>query len=188
VLEEHDAMCAVCHAPPEATFVARSATQPPVDLASAHASADPAVRCIDCHAGPSLRDRHRGLALAATDAWSWVRGDYVVVGSEYAPLGPPTRTWPDEACAACHESVLEGEAFEHHYHHLLDDPEAPEVACTLCHAAHITRPGHPAFLTDEDAAPGCIACHDVMGGPSSPVSTGGAPTARWWRRAVSTTR
>ncbi len=110
--------------------------------------------------------------LAASDAWSWVRGAYIVVGDEYAPLGASRRPWAEQSCVACHADVLEGADFDRHYHQLLDDRTAPAVACTLCHVTHVARPGQPRFLTDEDAHPGCDTCHAVMGGPSSLVSAG----------------
>jgi hypothetical protein len=173
ILEGHDPACAACHLPPEATYVARASRGQPADLAAAHAGPTPAVRCIDCHAGPRPRDRARGLELAARDGWSMLRGAYVVVGAEYAPLGASRRSWPEDACRACHAEVLDGDAFDVHFHNLLDDADAPPLSCTACHGGHRLRPRQPYFLTDADAAAACAACHEVMGGPSSPLR--GAP-------------
>lgn len=176
VVEERDSACAGCHLPPEATYVARSRATPPADLAAAHAMVEPPVRCIDCHAGPNVRDRPHGLGLAAADMWSWVRGAYVVVGAEYAPLGTSRKPWSRDSCVACHGDVLDGSEFDRHFHQLLDDAKAPAISCVTCHTVHLPRPGQRAFLTDDDAQPGCDACHVVMGGPSSEVSSRPEPT------------
>jgi len=181
VAETHDPWCAACHLPPEEAFVARAAGRRAVDLASAHAKAapgraargraasEPAVRCIDCHGGPGWRGRAHSLRIAAADTWSWARGAYVVVGTEYAPLGEVKHPVADALCAGCHADAIADTGFENHFHSLLADPEAPDdLDCVDCHAGHRPRPADPYFLSDADAAPGCRACHDAMGGPGAP--------------------
>jgi hypothetical protein len=176
VAERNDSFCASCHLPPEATFVARSVATAPVDLASAHAllvDADPGderLRCIDCHGGPGAAGRLRALGLGVRDLASWLGGDFVVVGDEYVPLGAVHQPIADELCAGCHGETLADEDFDNHFHHLLSDPEAPsDLACVDCHDGHAARPGEPYFVTDEAVAPGCDACHAVMGGPTAPL-------------------
>ncbi len=170
-VERHDPACASCHLPPEAAFVARAQAETASDLASAHAALSPRVRCIDCHAQPGAFGRLTVLGLAAEDAWSFVRGDYVVVGQEYLPLGGSQHPLGDAPCAACHAATLADDGFENHFHALLDDPEAPpELACVDCHAPHREHPESP-WHDDRDLAPGCDVCHALMGGPSSVLGT-----------------
>lgn len=176
-IERHDPACAACHLPPERAFVARAAADRPVDLASAHAQAatdaTPGVSevlCVDCHGGPGWRGQARALRIGARDAWRWLRGDFVVVGHDYMPLGALRHPMGDEPCLACHAEIGLDEAFANHFHHLLDNVEAPtDLRCVACHAGHRPREGSPYFLTDADLAPGCAHCHAAMGGPRSGV-------------------
>ncbi len=171
VVETHDPACAACHLPPEVAFVARAAAPEPVDLASAHARlpAPDRLRCVDCHGGPGLAGRVRSLAIGARDAAAWLRGDYAVVGTDYAPLGAVRHPVADDLCLACHAAALDPPGFENHFHHALRAPRAPrDLACVTCHAGHLPRPGSPAFVADADIAAGCQACHAAMGGPVAP--------------------
>lgn len=171
-VETHDPACAACHLPPETAFVARAAAPTPVDLASAHARlpAPDRLRCVDCHGGPGPRGRLRSLGIGARDTLAWLRGDYVVVGTDYAPLGAVHHPIDDALCLACHAPTLDPPAFENHFHHQLRAPESPpSLTCTTCHTGHQPRPGSPAFLTDADVAAGCQQCHATMGGPTGGI-------------------
>jgi hypothetical protein len=171
IAEQHDPNCAGCHLPPEVQPVARLG-QASVDLASSHGRLTDTgkVRCIDCHGGPGPKGRLRGLRLAATDGWAWATGDYVVVGTEYAPLGRMASPLDDTICSGCHIDTLADDSFPNHFHYLLTDAEAPdELRCAHCHTAHKAGPPETAFTTDAGVAPTCHACHLVMGGPSQPL-------------------
>jgi hypothetical protein len=170
VLETQDQLCAACHLPPEAAFVARAAGTEPVDLASGHALSDESVRCISCHAGVGFAHRLRGLPLAARDAQAFVWGDYTVVGMEYAPLGGQEHVAAHAICLDCHADVRDTEAFAQHFHGLLDDPDAPAIACTVCHSAHDERHAADGFLAPSATARGCDECHAAMGGPSASLA------------------
>jgi hypothetical protein len=174
-VENRDSFCASCHLPPEATLVARASTSPARDLAAAHALLEPAVRCIDCHAGATPAHRLRGIPLAARDAAAFLSGNYTVVGEEYSPLGRQASYPAGSACLDCHDDVLTRAEFEQHFHGLLDDPEAPELACSICHRSHALRPAPDSFLTDQDSALGCNDCHAAMGGPSASLGGSAAP-------------
>jgi len=174
-VERYDPACAACHLPPEREFVARSVSETALDLASAHALGESRVHCIDCHTSPASFGRLRTLGLAATDYWRFVRGDYVVVGNDYLPLGRSRKPLGDAPCEACHADTLAGDAFENHFHALLDDPQAPSAPhCAACHAPHRAHP-EPPWFDDSDLAPACDACHAQMGGPSSVLGRGKGP-------------
>jgi hypothetical protein len=171
MLERHDPFCGGCHLPPETAFVERSMSTTPVDLAAAHALSTDGerVQCVDCHGGPGLGGKIGALRTGARDLASWLQGDFVVVGTEYMPLGGLAKPLDDGICAACHGETLQNGAFDNHFHALLDDEDAPpDLRCTACHEAHVRRPDQPYFLTEASVAPGCERCHDRMGGPTSP--------------------
>jgi len=169
-VETHDGFCAGCHLPPEAAFVARASGRRPVDLASAHARLkDQPLRCVDCHGGSGWRGRLHSLSIGAADVLAWARGDYVVVGTDFAPLGRVEHPIDDELCVACHTETTAQPGFEKHFHNTLDDQGAPDdVTCVTCHAGHRDRLGDPHFISDRDTAPACDRCHAVLGGPHVP--------------------
>jgi hypothetical protein len=179
-LETRDSFCTACHLRPEQLYFERSLTATPVDLASAHAVVpDGRIRCIDCHAGPSLSDRTRSLPLAAQDALSFVLGTYDIDGDEFAPLDETVHPPTDQACSACHTDTLSRDEFGNHFHFLLADPEAPpELACVGCHLSHEITRGEPFFTFAEHGLPTCNACHRTMGGPQIPVPPSTEPPAR----------
>lgn len=181
VAESNDRWCAGCHLPPESTFVARAAGPTAVDLAAAHALAvaAPPLRCIECHGGPGVGGRLSALQIAVHDSWSWLRGDFVAVGTRYAPVDEVNYPIPDHLCADCHAEVVTRPGFENHFHHLLGDPKAPPMLrCVTCHDGHVARPGEPFFLTKDSVAPGCDACHARMGGPIVPAAAAPPPVRR----------
>lgn len=141
-LENDDAFCASCHTEPEATFYGRSLVEA-ADLASAHAAADPPVRCIDCHSGSGPAGRVSSLGQGAADLVAFVLNDYEQPAATTHPVG-------DEGCTKCHRPpTLDGLVdtdtalkSKSHYHlaeyaaaWLAADPD-PRGTCVVCHVSH----------------------------------------------------
>ncbi len=109
--------------------------------------------------------------MAATDTWSWLRGDFTVLGTRYLPTDAPRFPVDDRVCVACHEATAADPSFENHYHHLLASTDAPpELPCVACHLGHDVEVGHAPYISDSQLAPSCEACHVAMGGPSTPFA------------------
>ena len=141
-LENQDTFCASCHTEPETTFYARSEAEPS-DLASAHASAETAVRCIDCHSGVGAVGRAASLAQGAADLSAFVLGSYEQPAPTTQPVG-------EEGCTKCHlaptsDGLADSELAlksKSHYHlaeyaaaWLAAYPD-PRGTCAVCHVSH----------------------------------------------------
>jgi hypothetical protein len=177
--EEHDAFCASCHTEPESTYVQRSTTAPPVDLASFHTTEG--IRCIDCHSGAGIPGRMQAELLGARNAALWYT---------HAAHQPATATQPigDANCLKCHQEVTQagykpehqvtlgrgeegegggGEAGPNHWHEQLARWQATTgdaATCTGCHPGHETaRTAATGFQDPQNTESVCEACHQVLG-------------------------
>ncbi len=141
-LENRDTFCAACHTEPETTFFARSEAESS-DLASAHANAEAAVRCIDCHSGVGPVGRAASLVQGANDLSAFVLGSYEQPATTIYPIG-------EEGCTKCHHAPtsvgLADSEFAlksySHYHRaeyaaawLAADPDS-RGTCAVCHVSH----------------------------------------------------
>ncbi len=157
-LENNDRFCASCHTNPETTFVART-TQPPTDLASAHAAEG--VGCIQCHSGAGKAGRADALKLGAHDLAAFVSRNY----PQPAKLTHPI---PDDNCLKCHSNIGQSQSFENHFHVLLPRWQQAQptqaATCVDCHSAHTTD-GRPdiVWVSIEPTQKQCNGCHRVMG-------------------------
>jgi nitrate/TMAO reductase-like tetraheme cytochrome c subunit len=175
--EEHDPFCASCHTEPETTYVARSTTAPPVDLASFHATEG--TRCIDCHSGAGLGGRMQAELLGARNAVAWYTHTAAQPAHQDFPIA-------DDNCLKCHQEVTQRgyvpeqtvtfidqrrlgdeEAGPNHWHEELARWQATTSnagTCTSCHLGHSTEgsaaSGYQDPATTESV---CDACHQVMG-------------------------
>lgn len=175
--EEHDAFCASCHTEPESTYVQRSTTTPPVDLASFHATEG--TRCIDCHSGVGMTGRMQAELLGARNAALWY---------SHTAHQPATVTQPiaDASCLKCHQKVTQegympehsvtlggsdlsevgGEAGPNHWHEQLArwqaaDPKAG--TCVSCHSGHSTAgTAQSGFQEVQVTGAVCESCHQVL--------------------------
>ncbi len=157
-LENNDQFCASCHTNPETTFVDRT-TQPPTDLASAHAAEN--VGCIACHSGEGFAGRLDAMKLGARDLVAFAKRDF----PQPAQLTHPI---PDGNCLKCHSNIGQAQTFENHFHVLLPRWQSarPESAasCVDCHTGHDTA-GRPdlKWVSVDPTQQQCNACHRVMG-------------------------
>ena len=174
-LENDDEFCATCHTEPEVSFVSRSQAETPIDLASAHALYESAVRCIDCHSGPGTQGRVDALQQGAQDLFAYISGDYTDPAVVENSLG-------DEPCFKCHIQPSRAKpvdinaspqiiASNSHYH-LVEYTEAwlgvnsnLDDTCGLCHPAHnnTTLPAL-GFRHMPSVNATCDACHLDLSG------------------------
>jgi predicted CXXCH cytochrome family protein len=169
--ETHDAFCGSCHTEPESTYLERSTTQPPVDLASFHATEG--TRCIDCHSGAGVPGRMLAEMMGAQNALKWYSGTAL----QPAPL---TRPIDDENCLKCHREVTDrnyvpenqvldnsGEARNGHWHVFLQRWQAASSkagSCVSCHTGHNTDgEAQLLYLNRQQTEAVCDSCHRVMG-------------------------
>jgi predicted CXXCH cytochrome family protein len=155
-MENHDSFCASCHSEPETTYYDRSLAGDPTDLASFHATTDPATRCIDCHSGRGVPGRIHALTIGAGDLLAWQTG----TATQPAPLTHPIN---DANCLKCHQDVPRTQNFNRHFHAFLSQWQAidPDAAtCVDCHAAHTTD-GDPTltYLNQARTTQVCQDCH-----------------------------
>lgn len=149
-LENQDESCAACHTEPETTYFERTQANQPVDLASAHAHYEPAVRCIDCHSGYGTGGRVMALYQGMEDLLLYASGRYQDPAITTSPLG-------DAPCLKCHAQpsqadggllpdnpqVIQSTA---HYHWLeytsawLEAEPNPHGVCGTCHLSHAEAP------------------------------------------------
>ena len=163
-LETQDGFCASCHTEPESTFYASSVDRSgdPANLASSHAQKDPSVHCIDCHGGLDPLPRARTfVSIAMVDTLRFYSGHY----SQPAKLTSPI---PDQNCLHCHRSAVQAPGFDNHFHNMLSDPAAPQIACTDCHPGHQEASASEKYITRRVVYPHCNDCHTKMGkGPTN---------------------
>ena len=180
--EEHDAFCASCHTEPESTYVQRSTTAPPVDLASFHTTEE--TRCIDCHSGAGLPGRMQAELLGARNAALWYAHAAVQPAKVTQPIG-------DANCLKCHQEVTQegytpehsvtlgrggrgeggegegGEAGPNHWHEQLarwQATAANAATCVSCHPGHSTAGTAQTGFQDPQATEAvCEGCHQVLG-------------------------
>ncbi len=174
-LENDDEFCASCHTNPEVSFVNRSQAEDPVDLASAHALFDPAVRCIDCHSGQGTQGRIEALQQGAQDLFAYLTDDYAQPAVTTNPLG-------DDPCFKCHVQPSRDKpvdindnpqiiASNSHYHQIeyteawLDANADLAGTCGLCHPAHNnTTLAALGFRHMPSVNATCDACHQDLSG------------------------
>jgi hypothetical protein len=161
-LENHDSFCASCHTEGELTFFNRSVltADKSTDLASFHA-AKHAARCIDCHTGPGITGRYRGLMAGSTDLISYFSGHYPQPAALEAP-------YPDANCVKCHADLAAKKDFNNHFHVFLAQWQAldPKNAgtCVDCHASHdTTNDANLMFLNKVKTEQTCQKCHAASG-------------------------
>jgi nitrate/TMAO reductase-like tetraheme cytochrome c subunit len=158
--ENHNSFCASCHTEGEQTFYDRSIANNPTDLASIHDIKGQA-RCIDCHTGPGIAGRYRGLMAGATDLISYFSGHY----PQPAALEVP---YPDANCLKCHATIAEKQDFNNHFHVYLSRWQAIDknaATCVSCHLSHDkTGDAKIAFLNQQTTAAVCQKCHSAAGG------------------------
>jgi len=165
-LENNDLFCARCHTQPETDYVdstlaVRSDQASSPDLATFHAAAHDASRCIDCHSGPGITGRLAALALGARDLMVFAQGNY-------PQPAVVTRSIDDANCSKCHANYAADRSFNNHYHGLLarwrSFARDRAATCVDCHARH-ARDGDKqlAYLNEDRAVGQCNACHRVMG-------------------------
>lgn len=160
-MENDDSFCASCHTEPESTFYDRSIAGSPTDLASFHATTDPATRCIDCHSGKGVPGRIHALSIGAGDLIAWKTG----TATQPAPLTHPIG---DTNCLKCHQDVPRTRDFNRHFHAFLSrwqaiDPEA--ATCVDCHEAHTTDgDASLIFLNETRTRQVCQDCHSAIRG------------------------
>ena len=175
--ESHDPFCASCHTQPESTFVQRSASTSPVDLASFHTTQS--SLCIDCHAGPGITGRMQAELMGARNAFMWFTGTAVQPAVVSFPIG-------DQNCLKCHQDVTqrgftpkeqmtapsnengggEREGRNNHWHQFLTrwqaaDPNAG--TCVTCHSGHATDVNvQNGFINNQNVQATCDACHRAI--------------------------
>lgn len=158
--ENHNGFCASCHTQGEQTFYDRSTAGTPVDLASIHDIKGQA-RCIDCHTGPGITGRYRGLMAGATDLISYFSGHY----PQPAALEEP---YPDANCLKCHANISQKQDFNNHFHVFLPRWQAIDknaATCVSCHLSHDTNGDVKiGFLNEKTTVAVCQKCHAVAGG------------------------
>ena len=158
--EHHNVFCASCHTEGEQTFYDRSTAQTPTDLASIH-NIKAQARCIDCHTGPGIVGRYRGLMAGATDLISYFSGHY----PQPASLEEP---YPDANCLKCHVDVTQKQDFNNHFHVFLPRWQAIDknaATCVSCHLSHDTSGDVKiGFLNEKTTVAVCQNCHSVAGG------------------------
>lgn len=156
--ENHNGFCASCHTEGEHTFYDRSTAGTPVDLASIH-NIKGQARCIDCHTGPGIIGRYRGLMAGATDLISYFSGHY----PQPAALEEP---YPDANCLKCHANIAQNQDFNNHYHIFLPRWQAIDknaATCVSCHLSHDIQGNIKlAFLNQKTTVAVCQKCHDAL--------------------------
>jgi len=129
--ENHNSFCASCHTEGEQTFYDRSINAPPQDLASLHDIKGQA-RCIDCHTGPGIIGRYRGLMAGTTHVISFASRHF----PQPATLEEP---FPDANCLKCHAEISQKQDFNNHFHVFLPRWQAIDknaAICVDCHLSH----------------------------------------------------
>ena len=158
VQESRDTFCASCHTQPESTFFQRSQASAPSDMASAHTAKN--VRCIDCHSGPGVTGRVSAELMGAHNALAWFSGTAVQPAKLTVPVS-------DQNCLKCHQKVTQQENMQNHFHFFLKRWQSMDKnakGCVDCHTGHITGGvADTSFLTEQQVAPVCEACHRVAG-------------------------
>lgn len=176
--EAHDPFCGSCHTQPESTFLQRSTSAQPVDLASYHTTQQ--TRCIDCHSGKGIAGRVQAELMGAHNALLWITGTAVQPAVLTTPIG-------DDHCLKCHQEVTsrgytpreqitlqgvrierreEEEGGNNHWHELLSrwqSRAADAGSCVACHTGH--TPGSTAgqgFMDAQTVQAECDACHRVL--------------------------
>jgi len=169
--ETHDEFCGSCHTEPESTYLERSTTHPPVDLASSHAKEG--TRCIDCHSGSGVPGRMQAEIMGAQNALKWYSGTAL----QPAPLTHPI---DDEHCLKCHSEVTDrnyvpenqtigntGEGRNGHWHVFLRRWQASSsnaASCVSCHSGHNTDGEvQLLYMNQQQTEAVCDSCHRVMG-------------------------
>jgi hypothetical protein len=170
--ESHDAFCGSCHTQPESTYLERSTTAQPVDLASHHTIQK--TRCIDCHSGKGLFGRLQAELIGAKNALKW----FTSTAIQPAPLTQPIS---DNNCLKCHQQVTQSgyvpqnqnfagnsEAQNGHWHLNLRRWQAVDAnagRCVSCHGGHTTDGEATLFyLNQQHTISVCESCHQKLGG------------------------
>ncbi len=175
--ETHDSFCASCHTQPESTFVQRSTSAAPVDLASYHTTQR--TRCIDCHSGQGPPGRLQAELLGARNAFKWYTGTAVQPAAYNFPI-------TDSHCLKCHQDVTqrnfvpkesitvpggsfsegEREGRNNHWHTFMTRWQAADAkagTCVACHAGHSTQgSAQNGFLIPQNVQATCDACHRAI--------------------------
>ena len=94
--ESHDPFCGSCHTQPETSYLERSTSAQPVDLASYHTSQN--TKCIDCHSGKGVIGRIKAELEGAGNAFKYITKTAVQPAVLNHPIG-------DQNCLKCHQNV-----------------------------------------------------------------------------------
>lgn len=168
--ESHDSFCGSCHTQPESTYLDRSTTAPPVDMASFHTGHQ--TRCIDCHSGVGISGRISAEMMGASNAVKWL----TKTAAQPAPLHYPIN---DTNCLKCHQQVTDqnyvpknqalvemGDAQNGHWHLFLrrwQSSNAKAATCVTCHSGHSTDvEAGLLFLNRQQVQNVCQDCHNSM--------------------------
>ena len=156
--ENHNSFCASCHTQGEHTFYERSTAKTPVDLASVH-NIQGQARCIDCHTGPGIIGRYRGLLAGSTNLIAYFSGHYPQPSSLREP-------YPDANCLKCHDAITHKQEFNNHFHVFLTNWQAVDknaAGCVSCHLSH-DKSGDAkiGYLNQQTTAGVCKKCHAAI--------------------------
>lgn len=175
--ESHDPFCGSCHTQPETSYLERSTSAQPVDLASYHTFQN--TKCIDCHSGKGVIGRIKAELEGAGNAFKYITQTAVQPAVLNHPIG-------DQNCLKCHQNVTsdsysptqqisipggfegeEDEARVGHWHVFLSRWQFLNRSagrCVSCHSGHSTSVNvQNGFLNDQNVEDICQACHQVMG-------------------------
>ncbi len=178
--ESHDAFCASCHTQPESTYLQRSTSDVPVDLASFHTAQN--THCIDCHSGQGLTGRVAAELMGARNAIKWYTGTAIQPAVLTYAIG-------DSNCLKCHQQVVQkgftpqeqitlpaggrGEGFggeregrNNHWHQFMTRWQAATSTagtCVSCHTGHATGSNtQSGFMVSQTVSQVCDACHQAI--------------------------
>ncbi len=169
-LEQDNDFCTSCHLP-EGTPLhieirERFDFVVPRHLAGVHGRgwvedrADPALRCIDCHAGSGLLERLKIKMTSVRDGARYVVGAFEEPHQMSFELSA-------ETCLRCHprfrHSAAPGWTVQaYHGREAHDDERARPPQCVRCHSVHASD-GDPIgyFMNRERVDTQCLTCHTV---------------------------
>jgi hypothetical protein len=156
-LESHNEFCTSCHlsadTPLHKQKLADFASDPPVNLASAHFAHDHAFRCVDCHGGASFSNHVRVKLLSVADGLLYLTGRFDEPRRMSHPL------W-NEDCTHCHDRYKAERDDAFHAQSVHNVAVFP-FDCVECHQAHPTgRTREFAFLERARLIENCRTCHE----------------------------
>lgn len=174
-LENRDSFCTSCHTEPEVTYYERTQAEEASDLASAHASYENSVRCIDCHSSAGVSGRMEAIWQGAQDLVAYIVSDYHDPAITENHLG-------DAPCLKCHTPPSRDEPitveddpnliFSNSHYHWVEYLNAWQIAdsreegtCSACHQAHSENTlAALGFRYMPEVNATCDTCHTLLSG------------------------